>query len=179
MIDVLRGVGFIAQDKAARAKTEILDEDGIAWELAPARVFRLHAPEPQGFRRMQPKRHAVAKTRRVALPHETIMPCAEIHPRSRPRRLDNARLSPARPKQHARNASANGRAERLIQHDAVRPLRVLQRKQAAIRKNAEVEPGRVRDAPEAKAALFWGMKASSMRHGGQLSGGRPGAHPRR
>ena len=54
MVDILRGIGLVVHDEAARAKPKVLDEDRVAGDNGAARVFDIDAPEPESFRRMKP-----------------------------------------------------------------------------------------------------------------------------
>ena len=102
---------------------------------------------------MEPKGHAMAKPRRFAFPDETILARAELHLRARPHSLDNARLCASNAKQDAHDARSERRAEHLAEHGAAAFLLMLERKNAAIGKDAEIKPCRIRNVPEAEAAF--------------------------
>ena len=106
----------------------------------------------------------MAKALSFAFPHKAIRGGAKIHLRSRPRGLDDGRIGAACADEDAHDPSAERRAKHLTEHGAALPLLVLQSEDTAIGKDAEIEPGRVRDAPEAKAAFARRRKASFMGH---------------
>jgi hypothetical protein len=46
MIEILTGVGFVVHQEALFAEAEILDEDGVAGQLAVSQVDRFDPPLP-------------------------------------------------------------------------------------------------------------------------------------
>ena len=119
----------------------------------------------------------MAKALSFAFPHEAIRSGAKIHLRSRPRGLDHGRVGAACADEDAHDPSAERRAKHLTEHSAALPLLVLQSENTAIGKNAEVESGCVRGAPEAEAAFARRRKAPFRRHRSLPLRVRPGGRP--
>src|SRR6478736_4877619 len=119
----------------------------------------------------------MAKALSFAFPHKAIHSGAKIHLRSRPGGLDDGGIAAACADEDAHDPSAERRAKHLTEHGAAVPLLVLQSENTAIGKDAELEPGCVRDASEAKAAFTRRRKAPFMRHRYLPLRVRPGERP--
>ena len=81
VIEILACVGLVAHQEAPFAEAEILNENSVAGQFTVAPVNDVDPPEPNVGVRVHPQADPVAEALLFSLPHEAIVPGADLAPR--------------------------------------------------------------------------------------------------
>src|SRR5271165_787433 len=145
MIEILTGVGFVVHHEAPIAETKVLDEDGVAGNLAVAPVGDFHPPQPYVQARMQPEGDPMADAALLSFPDKAIIRGADAESRLWPDNRQDRRLGSADAQIEARHAVGDGRSERLVDHDPTARCAVLDGENRATGQKADRQPEAVDD----------------------------------
>ena len=152
VVDVLRRVGFVAHEEAAIAQADVLHQDRITRHWLRVGVRDLDPPQPELVLGVQPKGDGVPQAADCPVPREAIGGGAEADLRRGADRLRDRRRGRADAQVQAGDATAEGRAFHLVDHDPAALVLALDREDAPVGQSADRQAGWVRDAMQAEIA---------------------------